>query len=104
MLAAVALSIDAQANGSGRPTKRAVAKAVKRVAGFLGNTPAVARSSYIDPRVFDRYRSGWTITPSLDEGDDAFGLRRESTRRAIEEAVVDLIEEPHKSDALEKVA
>ena len=24
----------------------------------LGNTPSVARSSYIDPRVFDRYRRG----------------------------------------------
>jgi DNA topoisomerase I len=104
MLAAVALSIDAQANGSGRPTKRAVAAAVKKVAGFLGNTPAVARSSYIDPRVFDRYRSGWTITPALDEGDDTFGLGRESTRRVIEEAVVDLIEEPRSSDVIEKVA
>jgi DNA topoisomerase-1 len=31
--------------------KRAVAKIVKRVAKRLGNTPSVARSSYIDPRV-----------------------------------------------------
>jgi DNA topoisomerase IB len=104
MLAAVALSMDARANGSGRPTKRAVTEAVRKVAGFLGNTPAVARSSYIDPRVFDRYRSGWTITPALDESDDAFGLARESTRRVIEEAVVELIEEPRKSDVLEKIA
>src|SRR4051794_28395715 len=43
MLAAVALSIDAHQNGSSRPTKRAVTKAVKVVAGFLGNTPAVSR-------------------------------------------------------------
>ena len=27
----------------------------------LGNTPAVARSSYIDPRVFDRFNAGETI-------------------------------------------
>ena len=32
---------------------------VKAVAEDLGNTPAVARSSYIDPRVVDRF---------LDEG------------------------------------
>jgi DNA topoisomerase I len=102
MLAAVALSIDAQRNGSARPTKRAVTQAVKVVAGFLGNTPAIARSSYIDPRVFDRYLSGWTITPALEEGDDAYGLERESTRRVIEEAVVDLITEPRDSDVVER--
>jgi DNA topoisomerase I len=104
MLAAVALSIDAHMNGSTHPTKSAVTRAVKQVAGFLGNTPAVARASYIDPRVFDRYLSGWTITPALEHGKAAFGLERESTRRVIEEGVVDLIEEPHKSDVVEKVA
>jgi DNA topoisomerase IB len=104
MLAAMALSIDAHSNGSTRPTKRAVTQAVKVVAGFLGNTPAVSRSSYIDPRVFDRYQSGWTITPALEEGEDAFGLERESTRQVIEEAVVDLIEEPRGAEGVEKVA
>jgi DNA topoisomerase IB len=104
MLAAVALSLDASGNGSGRPTKRAVTQAVKVVAGFLGNTPAVSRSSYIDPRVVDRYFSGWTIAPALEEGTDAYGLERESTRQVIEEAVVDLIEEPRRSDDVEKVA
>jgi DNA topoisomerase I len=102
MLAAVALSIGARDNDRG-PTKRSVTQAVERVAGFLGNTPAVARASYIDPRVIDRYLSGWTITPALDEGDDAYGLRHESTRRVIEEAVIDLIEE-RDSPSLEKVA
>jgi DNA topoisomerase I len=104
MLAAVALSIDARSDGSRRPTKRAISEAVKVVAGFLGNTPAVARGSYIDPRVFDRYLSGWTISPALEEGADAFGLERESSRKVIEEAVVDLIEEPRASERVEKVA
>jgi DNA topoisomerase I len=102
MLAAVALSVDMRESDRG-PTKRGAARAVKRVAGFLGNTPAVARASYIDPRVIDRYLSGWTITPALEEGDDAYGLRREKTRQVIEEAVIDLIEE-RESPALEKVA
>ena len=31
------------------------------VAGLLGNTPAVCRKSYIDPRVFDRYQDGATL-------------------------------------------
>jgi DNA topoisomerase-1 len=73
------------------------------VAGFLGNTPAVARASYIDPRVVDRYQSGWTIMPALDTGDDTYGLQDDRTRRAIEEAVIDLVEEPRASVAVEKV-
>ena len=39
--------------------RKAVTSVVKAVAEDLGNTPAVARSSYIDPRVVDRF---------LDEG------------------------------------
>ena len=38
--------------------KRAEVLAVKVTSEALGNTPSVARSSYIDPRVFDRYRRG----------------------------------------------
>ncbi|WP_137845277.1 DNA topoisomerase IB [Microbacterium sp. 2FI] len=38
--------------------KRAEVLAVKSTAEALGNTPAVARGSYIDPRVFTRYRDG----------------------------------------------
>lgn len=37
---------------------RNVVVAVKETAEALGNTPAIARSSYIDPRVLDRYQSG----------------------------------------------
>jgi DNA topoisomerase-1 len=38
--------------------KRAEVLAVRVTAEKLGNTPAVARGSYIDPRVFARYRDG----------------------------------------------
>jgi DNA topoisomerase IB len=41
-----------------RERDAAVRAAVDATAEALGNTPAVARSSYIDPRVLDRYRSG----------------------------------------------
>lgn len=59
----------AELAGEGRPSseaaaKRRIAAAVKRVAERLGNTPAVCRRSYIDPRVFDRFRDGVTIEPS----------------------------------------
>ncbi|MEV6633244.1 DNA topoisomerase IB [Actinoplanes sp. NPDC051470] len=38
--------------------KKAVSHAMKEVAGLLGNTPAVARSSYVDPRLVDLYADG----------------------------------------------
>jgi len=41
-----------------RPFKSAIVEVVKAVAERLGNTPAVCRSSYIDPRVFEAWRAG----------------------------------------------
>ncbi|MGW6173213.1 DNA topoisomerase IB [Arthrobacter sp. NPDC055138] len=38
--------------------RKAVAAAIKAVAERLGNTPAVARSSYVDPRLVDRFMDG----------------------------------------------
>lgn len=57
MLAAVELGIaDLAKSKSGR--EKTIREAVKAVSELLGNTPAVCRSSYIDPRVLDRYRNG----------------------------------------------
>jgi len=44
--------------------QRAIAQAVRDTAAVLGNTPAIARSSYIDPRVIDHYTHGRTIDPA----------------------------------------
>jgi len=41
--------------------KRAVAAVMRRVGAELGNTPAVARSSYVSPAVIDQYLDGTTI-------------------------------------------
>jgi DNA topoisomerase-1 len=41
--------------------KRAVAAVMRRVGEELGNTPAVARSSYVSPAVIDQYLDGRTI-------------------------------------------
>ena len=102
VLAAVGLAVSGYASGSVTARKRAIARSVKEVAHYLGNTPAVCRASYIDPRVFDRYRSGWTISlESIGEGMEFGDL---STQGPIEEAVVDLIEDRRKSPALEKIA
>jgi DNA topoisomerase I len=60
--AAVALAAVAPVHGTTK-VKRAVTAAVAEVAEELGNTPTVARSSYIDPRVLDLFRAGVTIEP-----------------------------------------
>ncbi len=44
-----------------REAKKNVTETVKAVAERLGNTPAVARSSYISPVVFERYMEGKTL-------------------------------------------
>lgn len=41
--------------------RRQVTEAVREVADLLGNTPTVARSSYIDPRIIDLFHDGQTI-------------------------------------------
>jgi DNA topoisomerase I len=101
VLAAVALAVSGGAAGSRTSRKRAVTRAIKEVARYLGNTPAVCRTSYIDPRVFDRYRSGLTIGGALpDIGEDT-----ETTliQGSVEEAVLDLIAEDLSSQAIEEV-
>ena len=70
--------------------KRAVSAAMKEVAGYLGNTPAVARASYVDPRVIDLFNDGATISPALAATDD--DLSDGTTHGKIERAVLNLLE------------
>lgn len=90
VLCAVGLAVSTEAR-SPTARKRAIARAVKEVAHYLGNTPAVCRASYIDPRVIDRYQAGVTIRGALAKlGADAqFGQL--STQGAIEDAVLDML-------------
>lgn len=44
-----------------RGIQRSIAEATKQAAAALGNTPAVARASYIDPAVFERFVEGRTV-------------------------------------------
>jgi DNA topoisomerase IB len=104
VLAAVALSVSGAVAGTKTGRDRAISRAIKEVAHYLGNTPAVCRASYIDPRVFDAYRGGLVIGAPLQEavaGDDG---RLPIHHRALEEAVLDLINERERSRALERVA
>jgi DNA topoisomerase I len=83
--AAVALATSAPA-ASEAARRRTVAAAMREVAEFLGNTPAVARTSYVDPRLIDRYHDGVTIpAASASARTSRIGLS------AAERAVLDLL-------------
>ena len=91
VLAAVALAVSTRAGGTVRARRRAVNRAVREVADYLGNTPAVCRASYINPRVIELYEEGVTVAGALDAlGDEgAFGVP--ATQGAVEAAVVRML-------------
>lgn len=88
VLAAVELAREGVLSSKGG-AERAIRAAIERVAERLGNTPAVCRSSYIDPRVLDRFREGKTIELS-HLGGDGIVTPREQAR--LERRVLELIE------------
>jgi DNA topoisomerase IB len=87
----VGLAVSERAPDSDSARKRAVARVVQEVAAYLGNTPAVARASYIDPRVISRYQEGRTIVAALGElgKDSDFGDL--ATKGRAEKAVLNLL-------------
>ena len=60
---------------------------MKEVSTYLGNTPAVARASYVDPRLIDLFNDGITIDPALAVGkhDLAGGTTHGRIERAVHE-------------------
>jgi DNA topoisomerase I len=60
--------------------RRAVASVMREVAALLGNTPTVARASYVDPRVVDLYHEG--VVAQISAG---------APQQAAEEAVLRLL-------------
>jgi DNA topoisomerase I len=92
VFAAVALALGGEVPTAQAARRRRISAAVKEVAAELGNTPAVARTSYVDPRLLDRYEEGVTITQTL--ATDAVGdLADPDFRDAVESAVLGLLEE-----------
>jgi DNA topoisomerase IB len=91
VLAAVGLAVSEPAAGRDAARKRAVARVVAEVAGYLGNTPAVARASYIDPRIIELYEDGHTIASVLGDLGRGCGFGDLATRGRAENAVVKLL-------------
>jgi DNA topoisomerase I len=57
----------------------------REVSEHLGNTPAVARKSYVDPRLVDLFEHDVTIAPALGSGDLSHTRVRESVEHAVRE-------------------
>jgi len=90
---------------SQRARRRVVTQVVKDVAEELGNTPAVCRASYIDPRVIDAYNGGLIIRGVLkDIADTVEPGELPIHQPALERAVLDLLNEDADSPALEQLA
>jgi DNA topoisomerase I len=92
VLAAVALGANDGQPSSASARRRAANAAVKQVASYLSNTPAVCRHSYIDPRVFDRFDSGETIRPELELIVERSDPSEFPDRERIERSVLKLLD------------
>jgi DNA topoisomerase IB len=90
VLAAVGLAVS-QAADSPTSRKRAVTRVVHEVADYLGNTPAVARASYIDQRVIARCEEGATIASSLADLGQGQEFGDVATKGRAEQAVLALL-------------
>ncbi len=93
VLAALALAVSGPAQGSRTSRKRAITRAIKETSHYLGNTPAVCRASYIDPRVFDAFQSGLVVDQQVIEAAlEAEAGELPTHHPLIERAVLDLVD------------
>ena len=102
LLAAFGLAVSGEVAGTKTGRTRAINRAIKEVAFYLGNTPAVCRASYIDPRVFDAYNAGLVVKLDKLMGLDFDGPPIHHP--TFEKAVLDLVAGDEDSRALEQVA
>jgi DNA topoisomerase IB len=83
VIAAAALAESKEPGETQASRKRAVAAAMREVAEYLGNTPALARSSYVDPRVVDAYEEGRTIRSAVRRTAASPAERQTILERAV---------------------
>ena len=89
VIAATSLAESEEPGTSRASRKRAEVAAMKEVAEFLGNTPALARASYVDPRVVDAYEEGRTIRTAARRK----AATPDERQTILERAVLRLLEE-----------
>jgi DNA topoisomerase I len=112
VLAAAGLAAEDDGASTDRQRRAAVVRVVRDVARRLGNTPAVARGSYVDPRVIEHFEEGRTVGDAVADdvvdtvvserlggadddsvaGDEIIERLPPGLVAEIERAVIDLIE------------
>ncbi|MFE6488468.1 DNA topoisomerase IB [Streptomyces sp. NPDC057757] len=106
VMAAVALAVSQSVARGEATRRRAIARTAREVAEYLGNTPAVCRASYINPRVIELYEEGVTIAavlPHLGE-EGAYGVP--ATHGVAELAVLRMLrngDSPGRSDSARSI-
>jgi DNA topoisomerase IB len=83
VIAATALADSAGRIETATARKRLIRAAINEVADYLGNTPAIARGSYVDPRVIDLFEDGTTIAHALRRAPTDPQRRQEHLERAV---------------------
>ncbi|MFG3103675.1 DNA topoisomerase IB [Streptomyces sp. NPDC048182] len=93
VMAAIALAVSQGTAHSETARRRAVAHAAREVSHYLGNTPAVCRASYINPRVVELYEEGVTVAAALPKlgGEGTWGVP--ATHGPAERAVLRMLRE-----------
>ena len=83
MLAAAALAASDEPGDTSGRASAPIKAAVQEVAEYLGNTPTIARNSYIDPRVIDLYEDGTTIASVARKRHRSADVRQAELERAV---------------------
>jgi DNA topoisomerase I len=93
LLAAVLCAEANDSSASLAAKRRCAARIVRTVAESLGNTPAVCRKSYVDPRILDRFDDGETIASALEVLGRPVEIDNPGALATIEAAVVAMLDE-----------
>ena len=83
VIAAASLAETSEPGDTKASRKRAIRNAMVKVSEYLGNTPAIAKASYVDPRVVDLYEDGVTIGAVLRREHETPEERQDAIERAV---------------------
>lgn len=82
-LAAAALGDSDEPGDTKVSRKRAIRKAMVEVSDYLGNTPAIAKASYVDPRIVDLYEDGVTLRDIVRQHHESAEERQEALEQGV---------------------
>ncbi|MEV1046221.1 DNA topoisomerase IB [Streptomyces sp. NPDC049916] len=91
VMAAIALAVSQGSSHSETARRQAISRAAREVSHYLGNTPAVCRASYINPRIVELYEEGVTIAAALPHLGDEGTWGVPATQGAAEQAVLSVL-------------